>query len=133
MIRANIKQGEIKYVRNYEAKNKDLTILTYIVRDTESEKSKGSMVCVQFIDGKNVTPLKKGDTVTVTGSLNEKLKKDADGKFLKDEKGHLISDGFELVIDTIKAIEPAKKEPPKFNPDDLPFELTPEQKAALLK
>ena len=131
MIRAQIKQGTIKFVGKHEyVKNEQKqTLITYIVRDTENDKSKGSMVCLQFADGHDLKTLSKGDTVTVKGTLHEKFKRDSEGNIVKDEKGRFVTAGVELYIDQIDRIETPETKPEPLQP--LPFDLTEEQKASL--
>lgn len=131
MIKAQIKQGTIKFVgkHEYEKKEQKQTLITYIVRDCETDKSKESLVCLQFADGHDLKTLSTGDTVTVKGTLHRKYKRDSDGKVVTNEKGRFETEDIELYIDQIDRIETPETKPEPLQP--LPFDLTEEQKASL--
>ena len=142
MIKTIIKSGIIRWLKKHEMTTKDgkdLTIINYIVRDIESEKSKGSLVCVHFINEKNVTPLALNDIVTVSGNLFERFAKDSNGKFLKDEKGKLVSAGFEMHIEKIEKTghkedvkKTVQKDEVKKNVQKDPKDMSKEELEALL-
>jgi hypothetical protein len=138
MIEATIKKGKLVFVgvHEYEKNAEKKSVITYIVRDVETEKSYGSLVCTQFVDGHKPSTLKNGSYVKVSVTMRENLKKNDDGTFAKDDKGHYISTGFDFYVNSIENIDApetatkeqqASKEPLQ----PLPFELTEEQKKGL--
>ena len=138
MIKAIINKGIIKFAQKYITKDSSKAVITYIVRDVETEKDKGSIFVKDFVAA-TAEPFKVGDIISVVGNLFEQFKRE-NGQIVKDEKGHFITERWEILVNTIELLPPEpKKEPkeetkeePKSQPtESLPFDLTEEQKAQL--
>ena len=130
MIKAIINKGIIKFAKKYITKDRSKAVITYIVRDVETEKDKGSIFVKDFVEA-TAEPFKVGDVIKASGNLYEQFKRE-NGQIVKDEKGHFITDKWEILSNTIKLLPQEPKEEPKLQPtDSLPFELTEEQKASL--
>jgi len=130
MIKAIINKGIIKFAQKYICKDTTKAVITYIVRDVETEKDKGSIFVKDFVAA-TAEPFKVGDVIGVSGNLFEQFKRE-NGQIVKDEKGHFITDKWEILANTIELLPQEPKEEPKPQPtESLPFDLTEEQKAQL--
>lgn len=130
MIKAIINKGIIKFAQKYITKDTTKAVITYIVKDVETEKDKGSIFVKDFVAA-TAEPFKVGDTIKVSGNLFEQFKRE-NGQIAKDAKGHFITDKWEILANKIELLPQEPKEEPTPQPtESLPFDLTEEQKAQL--